>query len=181
MFQGAVWADVLDLLKYVIPALVVLGAVYLTIQQFLDGKLRMKQISDMDTAAKTAIPLRLQAYERLTLFLERIAPNNLLYRVNQSDMTSFELKVGMLNSIRDEYDHNVSQQIYVTPDLWKLITMAKEETIKNIILAGQQVPEDSPSKDLSKIILDAMMSSKAILPTTRAKNALHQEAQELIG
>lgn len=180
MFQGAVWADILDLLKYVIPALVVLGAVYLTVQQFLDGKMKMKQLDDLASAAKTTIPLKLQAYERLTLFLERIAPNNLLYRMNQADITAFELKVAMLNNIREEFDHNVSQQIYVSEDLWKLINMAKEETIKNLILAGQQVAEDAPAKEFAKIILDAMMQSKAILPTTRAKDALHREAQMLM-
>ena len=72
------------------------------------------------------LPLQLQAYERMVLFVERIAPQNLISRVNQAGFTVLDMQIGMVSSIKSEYDHNVSQQIYVTPEAWEAVRTVKE-------------------------------------------------------
>ncbi|MDR0970763.1 MAG: hypothetical protein LBM25_00045 [Bacteroidales bacterium] len=81
---------------------------------------------------KVVIPLELQAYERLTLFLDRMNPNNLVLRCYEPNMDTKLLKDVMIKNIRDEFDYNISQQIYVSSQLWAMITSAKEEMINTI-------------------------------------------------
>ncbi len=95
-----------------------------------------------------------QAYERLVLYLERINPSNMVMRMYKSSSNARALEADMVKSIREEFEHNLSQQIYVSDDIWKLIRQAKEETIKLISLASAKCSDKSSSTDLSKILLE---------------------------
>lgn len=81
---------------------------------------------------KVVTPIQLQAYERLVLFLERMTPNNLVLRCYQAGMTTQLLKDVMIQNIRDEFEHNLSQQLYISSQAWAYIKNAKEDMI-NII------------------------------------------------
>jgi len=152
--------DLSEIIKYTLPSLVALGANYFLLKNLLD-KQPVKQSSPPLPAAKeqsVITPLRLQAYERLVLFLERMSPNSLIFRVNVSGMSAISMQTEMLKSIRGEFEHNLSQQIYVSPNAWEMVKQAKEETIKVVNIAAGKLNDNSTSIELSGLILEIMGS-----------------------
>ncbi len=97
-------------------------------------------------------PLRLQAYERAILFLERISPENLIMRVNKSGFTCQQLQSELMQTIRSEFEHNLSQQIYISHGAWEMLKIARGRTIQLINSLAEKIPKDSPSINLSKAI-----------------------------
>ena len=123
---------------------------------------------EIDEKQKHLFPLKLQAYERIVLFMERIEPSNLVMRSKTSDMTAQQLHGTLLNNIREEYEHNVSQQIYISDNAWNLTKQAKEETINIINLAANTVDTNGNSNDLTRAIFQKMM----VLPKSPSQIAL---------
>jgi hypothetical protein len=107
-------------------------------------------------------PLRLQAYERTILFLERISPENLIMRVNKAGFTCQQLQAEMLHAIRSEYEHNLTQQIYISHGAWEMLKIARGRTIQLINSLSEKVTKDSPSINLSKAILETMVDEEKI-------------------
>ncbi|SMO62339.1 DUF7935 family protein [Solitalea koreensis] len=100
------------------------------------------------------LPLRLQAYERLTLLIERITPSNLFLRINPQGLTARDMQAICLNEIRNEFDHNVSQQLYVTESAWQSIKKTKDETVLTINSITSSLPVDATGLDLSRAVLE---------------------------
>lgn len=124
-------------------------------------------------------PLKLQAYERIVLFIERIEPSSLVIRSKTDDMNAAQLHASILNNIRDEYEHNVAQQIYISDNSWNLVKQAKEETIRIVNMAANSMDKDSSANDLTRDIFEKMM----VLPKSPSQIALEyvkQEIKELI-
>src|SRR5574339_841938 len=96
------------------------------VRTFSQKEIELKRLEERGRSIETILPNRLQAYERMTLFLERIAPQNLLIRLNTSNMPAREFHQLLLNEIRNEYNHNVSQQVYMSEEVWGQIKSAKE-------------------------------------------------------
>src|ERR1035441_2354965 len=161
-------------LMYFIPAGIVLGAAYLLVKNFLDNDYRIRLLEVKKAMAKDMLPLRLQAYERLVLFLERISPANLLIRVNETNMSARDFQNALLITIRAEYEHNMAQQIYITSLSWELVKMAKEDMIKVINVAANEVGENGTAIDLSREIFQVIMSTDKI-PTYKALEHLKEE------
>ncbi|MFJ1379642.1 hypothetical protein ACI76Q_03545 [Capnocytophaga canimorsus] len=86
---------------------------------------------------KLSLPLRLQAYERMVLFLERINPQKQLLRLPAASLTKKEYELLLIRSIEEEFEHNMSQQIYMSEELWNVIKTAKLATIQIIRKAAQ--------------------------------------------
>jgi hypothetical protein len=125
------------------------------------------------TNKKTVLPLRLQAYERMTIYLERIQPGTLINRCRKDGMTAADLHLSLLSTIRTEYDHNTAQQIYINEKTWEVIKISKEETIAIINNAAAGIPPKADGKDLSKSVLEQLMKFKERnLPTNKALRAL---------
>lgn len=146
--------NIYDLLKMTLPAGLVLVGMYLTAQNFLQKEFerRLAEIKLKNTESITAI--RLQAYERMCLFLERIMPNNLLVRLQPSNFTSEELQQIILHEIRNEFSHNFSQQMYMSNEAWNMIKNAREEIITLINNSMVQVHPQSNGLELAKQILE---------------------------
>jgi hypothetical protein len=123
---------------------------------------------------KVLLPLRLQACERFVLFLERINPNNLLLRVSQPGQGARELHALIIRTIREEFEYNLSQQLYVSQGTWELIRSAKEEAISLVNRAADRLPEGSTAADLSRAILDLSMERDK-LPSAKAIDAVKRE------
>jgi hypothetical protein len=166
----------LDFIKILVPASVVLYAVYLLVRSFIIKEIELKKLEIRSRSIETVLPVRLQAYERMTLFLERTAPQNLLIRMNQAGITARDFQKILLEEIRNEYNHNVSQQIYIGEEVWSVIKNAKEDVIININEAAQQVHSDAPSIELAKRIFEVTMS-KNVDPTALALTELKKEIQ----
>ena len=126
----------------------------------------------------TILPLRLQAYERFVLFLERIHPSNLMMRLNSPDLTAAQLQSSLVRTIREEFEYNLSQQLYVSGNAWELIKNAKEETIAMINHASSGLAEDSGSADLIKMVFELAIA-KGKLPVETAIEEIKKELQRL--
>lgn len=179
----------LESLKYLIPALVVTLTTWLVLSNMLENKLKLKQmelqLKRTELASKQKqelLPIQLQAYERLTLFLERIMPQSLIARNRQEGMIAPELQMAMIATIRTEYEHNITQQIYVSSDAWMFIQGAVEETISIINRIASDMPTDATGTDLAVNLLNHFMGDGgANLPSERAIAQLKEEVVLLFG
>ncbi|HMV09724.1 MAG TPA: hypothetical protein PK325_14775 [Cyclobacteriaceae bacterium] len=167
---------VVDLAKILLPALLVLYVAYLLIRSFLAKEIELKKLEIRGRSIETVLPLRLQAYERMCLFLERISPQNMLVRLNVGLIPSKEFHQMLLNEIRNEYNHNVSQQVFMTEGVWENIKNAKEDLVLTINDAASEMGADSSSLDLSKKIFERYIN-KPIDPVAHALTELKREIQ----
>jgi hypothetical protein len=124
------------------------------------------------------LPLRLQAYERFVLFLERIHPSNLVMRLNSAELTALQMQSLLVRTIREEFEYNLSQQLYVSGNSWELIKNAKEETIAMINHASSGLPDDARSADLVKMVFEVSIS-RGKLPVETALEEIKKELQRL--
>lgn len=147
----------LEILKYTLPAIIVFLTAFLLIGKFIDNEQKKMRIELRANNRKQITPIRLQAYERIVLFLERIAPNALIMRSQQPGMTAKKLQTDLLSLIRAEFEHNLSQQIYMSAQTWNVIKNTKENTVKLINTAADKVDPKAPSIELSKKILETLM------------------------
>ncbi len=170
--------EILELAKYVVPSLVVFATAYLVLRSFLNNNYKKKYLELKLSNQKDSLPIRLQAYERLTLLLERISPNSLIHRVNSQGMGANELRNLLVSNIRKEFDHNVSQQIYVSPLAWNVIVTVKEELVSVINRVEASLPADSQSIELSKGIMHYYKESEKV-PMQEALDKLKAEARRL--
>ncbi len=126
---------------------------------------------------KSALPVRLQAYERLSLFLERISPERLLVRLHSTGLTSQQYQNLLVESIRNEFEHNVAQQIYVSEESWKLVVDAKSATVGIINNIARDFKPESDAMRLRKTILNRTMEIESF-PTKRALRYLKAEVKK---
>ena len=171
-------SEILEILKYTIPAIIVLVATVLIIKQIVKNDQNRRNFEIITKNQQLVTPVRLQAYERLTLLLERVSPESLVMRVNKPKMTAKQLQTELLSTIRAEFDHNVSQQIYISPQTWEIIKNARSKIIQLINNAAGRVKPDASAIELSKLILeDLMVQDKS--PTSLALDALKKEVKHL--
>lgn len=127
-------------------------------------------------ALKVVTPIRLQAYERMALFLERISPNSLVMRCYQPGMDIKLLQGVMTKNIRDEWEHNLSQQVYVSSECWNRIREAKEEMINLVNSSAANMPADADPASLAGLIFASVAKNK--VPTDEALEFLKTEIKE---
>jgi len=164
--------------KILIPASVVLYAVYLMVRAFITKEIDMKRLEVRGRSIETILPVRLQAYERMTLFLERISPQNLLVRLNNPGYSARDFHKILLDEIRNEYNHNVAQQIYMSDEVWSMIRNAKEDLIIQINESASLMKDDSTGIDLAKQIFQTALDKK-VEPINHALLELKKEIQQI--
>jgi 2C-methyl-D-erythritol 2,4-cyclodiphosphate synthase len=125
------------------------------------------------------IKLKLQAYERLTLYAERAGLKNLVSRTHAEDMTAGQMQLGLLQTLNEEYEYNVSQQIYVSAQMWKAITKLRDQNIFIINQIAATLPAQASSMELSKALLEYSMNNNAEINKI-VLEALHFEAQKVL-
>ena len=125
------------------------------------------------------LKLKLQAYERLTVFADRASLKNLISRTSTGDLNVLDFQLILLQTLRSEYDYNVSQQIYVTPDMWKAIGNLKDQNIFIINQIAATLPSQAPAIELSKRVLEYAGNLNAELSGI-VMDALHFEAKRLL-
>ena len=167
----------IEFIKILVPASVVLYAVYLMVRAFITRAIELRKLEVRSRAIETILPARLQAYERITLFLERISPQNLLIRLNNPAFTAKDFQKILLDEIRNEYNHNVSQQVYMTEDVWNQVRNAKEDLIILINESAGQMSNESTGIDLAKKIFEMAMDRK-MDPIGHALSELKKEIQQ---
>jgi len=133
-----------------------LTAMYYVLKRDIQRFFNLKAIELNKESKAHILPLRLQAHERLIIFVDRINPANLLVRLHQQGIGIETLQAGILNEIRSEYQHNITQQLYVDSVTWNVVRKLKDDTIAMINNAVQGLPANSNGIELSKAILQHM-------------------------
>jgi len=167
--------EILEILKYILPSAVVFAAAYYLLKLFLDNEQKKRQADIKAAGYKIITPIRLQAYERLVLLLERISPESLIMRMHKSEFTALQLQTSLILSIREEFEHNLSQQVYISSQAWEIIRNAKEDMIKLINTAATKLNDNATSIELSQKIFELSVSSDKML----TKSALEYVKNEI--
>lgn len=126
------------------------------------------------------LQLQLQAYERLILLTERIALPNLINRLNRTDLSSRDMQQLLTGTIREEFDHNVTQQIYVSAEAWEAVRNLKEQNIHLIHQVGGILPENSSGQELNKQILEMLVRHPGASLHTVVAEVLSFEAKKIL-
>ncbi len=172
--------QIIEILKISIPPLIVFAITYYMLKAFLDREKRMRAEELKILAKKDYFPVRMQAYERAILYLERIDPNNLIFRIHKPGMSANLLHAELLRVIREEYAHNMSQQVYISYQGWNELKKSKEETVKIINTAKSNMKEHSNAIELSTAIFE-ILSKLDKTPTDAASEKLKMEFQKGLG
>ena len=164
----------LEILKYSIPALIVFATVFYLFRNFLNQQYQLEDLKFRQSQSKEVLHLKLQAYERLMMLCERISLDNLTYRMVNPEMGVKELRNSMLIAIQQEYEHNITQQVYVSENLWKIIKLAKDQ-MQNIISSADGNNNFEFLQNITKIMEESKTD-----PAAYAKSAVKNEAQLLV-
>lgn len=143
-----------EILKIVLPAIIVFLTAYFLFRDMLENAQKQREFEFRVKNSKKVTPVRLQAYERLALMLERISPQSLLMRVSPHEISASAYHQQLLTHIRQEFEHNLSQQIYVSPILWETIRGARENLIGIINKSSEEIGNETPALLLSKKIIE---------------------------
>ncbi len=168
--------EIIGLLLYCIPALVTGAVAFLFFREHVENENRRRDFLIQKDLQKEALPMRLQAYERLSLFLERIKPSNLLLRVNPNGSNKEDYENLLIANIEQEFDHNIAQQIYVTDQCWSITSTAKNATIQLIRKATISEKVDSTDK-LRESILTDMVDKRS--PSDAALSFIKEEVSNI--
>lgn len=157
---------ILEILAYTIPSLITGGVAYfLFTAHFKDQQNTRRWLLQKDSQSGT-LPLRLQAYERMTLFMERINPSQLMVRIQPVSEDKNEYMNFVIAQIEQEFEHNLAQQIYISDECWSIIVTAKNATIQLIRMAAasEKVPHaDSLREAVIGDLIDKPSPSSAAL------------------
>jgi len=144
----------LQIVFSVIPAVIVGFIAYSFFKMHTDNEEGRRRYTIHKEAQRTALPLRLQAYERLALFLERIDPAKLLIRITPQSANKHDYEDYVIAQVEQEYEHNLTQQIYVSAECWNIITTAKNATIQTIRKTNMSERVDSANKLREMMLTD---------------------------
>jgi len=145
----------------------------------MDNQYALESLKYRQGQSQDILPLKLQAYERLMLLCERISVPNLTYRLATKDVSKEQLQTAMMIAIQQEYEHNLTQQIYVSDKLWDIINLAKDQTIQIISKATESMQAGDPPSMLVERAT-RIMNSMNMNPLDQAKSAIKQELKQLL-
>lgn len=151
----------------------ILGSFYVWIRFF-------KQETRKELASDQSKQIQLQAYERVTLLSSRIALPNLIMRLNVSDSSARDMQMLLLQTIREEFEFNIAQQIYVSNDAWNAVKTLRDQNLLIINQIASSLPANATGGDLNKIILDFLMNDKRGNLHELVSEVLATEAKKLM-
>lgn len=134
---------------------------------------------------KTISPIRLRAYERLALLLERTTPEHMLLDLRAKEpealasWTVMQLQQYLLQTIRAEFDHNQSQQVYVSNEVWDMIVNARDQLATFVIAMAAQLPPEANAQVYATTLIKAYTSNGST-PSDKALEELKNEAKTLM-
>ena len=162
----------IDNILYIAIVCTVLFSVFFFVKkQNSNSIVRNKQLSPQE------IEIRLRAYERITLLLDRMRPLSIINRLELSNMSNGELKAVLIKNISTEYDYNISQQIYVSADLWRFVELIKDKLINHVAFVADSLnPDDSATKFIEQILMDMTRNDQLI---KKAQKMLNYEVKNL--
>jgi hypothetical protein len=148
---------VFEILKIILPALLVMITAWFVIRNMLNDEHDRRRQELLLQTVKTITPVRLQAYERVILLLERISPESLIMRNAAPDQSAQQLHSILVTSIRSEYEHNLSQQIYMSNEAWEMVKNARGTVVRIINNIATQLPPTATGEELSRLLIEEVM------------------------
>ena len=170
---------VLEIIKISVPALIVFFTVNTLLKNYLEKQYQLKLLENKQHEKNTTTPLRLQAYERLSLFCERISIPNLLLRLRENDQSVAELKLKLLMTVQQEFEYNITQQVYVSNQLWQILKISKEDTMSIISSIADKCNPKAPSTELANALMNFLETQQG-LSIEKALLAIKKEATILM-
>lgn len=159
--------NLVQLFFYLLPALIVGALAFYFFNLFTRNEEQRRRFLLQKENQKQALPIRLQAYERMALFLERIAPGNLLLRVTPYNESKEDYATLLVKTIEQEYEHNLAQQIYMSDECWNVIKASKNATINNL----RKMAQDDSISDVAeyrKRVISGVLEKEAPSDTALA-------------
>lgn len=163
----------------IVPVIVLFVIIYYLSKRFLHNQYKLQYARTAQDDTNASSRLKLQAYERLILFCERISVNGLLLRLQSSKMSAMDLQAALILAVQQEYEYNLSQQLYVSDQLWKIISLVKNQTIETITTVASSVEKDASAEDLSQQLI-LFIESQNNNPVETAKTAIKQESSLIL-
>lgn len=160
----------------IIIACLALIAIVFVAKLFIERSLKLQALDNGKAVKGIVMPLRLQAYERMALYLERIEPNQLVMRIHGDGLTVAQEQNLLLTAIRSEFEHNLSQQIYISPAVWKQICDAKDDIITIVNAVAEQLDSNENSLQYAEALLIASAEKPVI---EKALNVLKADIQKM--
>ena len=167
-----------EILKYTIPALLVMLTTWLILWKMLQEERAERELELKRSAQKETLALRLRGYERLALLLERTTPEALLRDLDVQDLNAQQISTLLLQKLRIEFDHNLSQQIYVSDATWEAISEAREQMTLFLSTTARQFPAETNGVEVAKLMLTAY-AQNGETPHQKAMKILKEEARTL--
>lgn len=162
---------IFDIAMYMLPSVIVGGAAVFMFKNFISSENNRRKYELLRENQKQGLPLRLQAYERMALFLERINPGKLVIRVAPISPTVKDYEAYLIQNIEQEFEHNLTQQIYITDEAWGMIVTAKNSIIQSVRNTSNENPSLSVEQFREKILSNELgKDSASFLALTYLKN-----------
>ncbi|MFK8044345.1 MAG: hypothetical protein AB8B72_02530 [Crocinitomicaceae bacterium] len=179
---------IVQISKYTVPAIFIFAAVYYwTSRWYHIQSQKLQQIKadvnpmisheESSPNLKAFFPLQIDAVQRLVLFLERVAPNNMVMRLLNPGLPARVFQQKLIDNIRSEYEHNLAQQVYVSSEGWEIVKRSKEEVVKIINMAATKLEDTSLAGDLAQRIFEITAQLKN-QPTDHAIEMLKKELRD---
>jgi hypothetical protein len=173
-----IYSILLDILKLTVAGVGVVWVAFYLIKPYLDKSERLQVLELKKSADNQTLPLRLQAYERIVLFVERINPSNLLVRISGSGQSAAELHYMAVQELNNEYQHNITQQVYVSSRAWAVVRRLKDDTANLLNTTLRGLPENATALDFSRALL-THLSQVENNPYEVAAGMIHKDLEEL--
>jgi hypothetical protein len=174
------WTKIIEQsIALLFPLIIIFLFVYYMLKSFFDQFEKQQKQELRRKFSKESLPLRLQAYERITLLLERIKPESMIMRIVQPNTTTSELQRSLLENIRNEFEHNLSQQIYVSEEAWLMVVAARQSMIQLVGSIALNIDPNLPYMEYATDLLDEFASSNND-PISLAINFIQKEAKDIM-
>lgn len=170
---------ILDIIKFSAPALIVFLTVFVMLSKQAQKEERLRIFELKKKHSKESLPIRLQAYERITLFMYRIAPENLLPRTQNASLNVKDYSTVLLQTIKSEFEHNITQQVYISTSTWAAIVKYKEDLGNLIREKATEINPNEPSFKLVESILTSLMDDPEIIEQQVVMSKIKREVKQM--
>jgi Mg2+/citrate symporter len=167
---------ILQIFTTLLPAIIVALLAFYFFNAFMTNEEKRRRFLTVKESQAKTLPTRMQAYERMVLFLERIKPENLIVRMKAGTMDKHQYEQLLIGAIEQEFEHNLTQQIYVSEEAWNVVRSAKNATIQLVRQIGLS-DKPTTADDLRQTILNQVMDKRA--PSDTALSYIREEVKNL--
>jgi len=168
---------IIETLSYTFPSIIVGVVAYLFFRKYTKTEEIKLKISLQKVSKKDSLPIKLQAYERMTLYLERINPSKLIIRVTSINNDKGAYALSLINTLEQEFEHNLTQQIYISAKCWNVIIASKNATIQLIQQTSSETKVTN-AQELRETILQKMVKGNA--PSNTALAFIKDEVHNIL-